>query len=179
MLNTMGHSWDIFKTINEFSRFSDTKAGVILAFAGGSAVFLSNRIDALHEIIVQHAADCWGIALYVVVFAYLVSLVGAIAAALKSIWPSMGNGETRSLIFFKHIAEDFSGDHARYAEKLRSLDDQAMEAELAQQICANAVIAHAKFEWVSRAARAMVCALGAWAAIILLLLVLGTGMTGR
>lgn len=175
----MSNRWDIFKTINEFSRFSDAKAGVMVTFAGGSAAFLSSRVDVLHEIITQHHADLWGAILYSAVFAYLVSLVATVVSALKSIWPAMGNGEQRSLIYFKHIAEDYGLDHTRYAEKLNGLDEKGVEDELAHQICVNAVIATKKFEWVSRAARAVICAIGSWAAIMILLLLLGGSATNR
>lgn len=170
----MSKSWDIFRTITEFVRFSDTKAGVVLAFAGGSAALISNRADILHAVILAHWKDLWGVTLYIACFGYLISLAIAVESALRSIWPSLGAGEKRSLIYFKHIAEDYKGDHAAYAEALRALDERAFEAELAHQICVNAGVATRKFELVGSAVKALAAMLACWGAIVFLLLVLGT-----
>src|ERR1043165_2182072 len=106
-------AWDIFKTINDFIRLSDSKAAVILAFAGGSAAFLSARTGELHEVIKNHGMDGWGLILYFAVLTYLFALLCSVFGALRSIWPSLGGTEEeRSLIFFKHIAEDYQGKHS-------------------------------------------------------------------
>jgi len=170
--------WDVFRTVNEFVRFSDTKAAIILAFAGGSAAFLSARADILHDIIRAHKVDGWGLTLYFAILVYLFALFFTVLAALRSVWPALGGvEEERSLIFFRHIAEDFKGKHREYAKALGDLDDQSLAGQLAQQICANAAIATNKFHLVARAVRGLVVALSAWALIMILLLLIGPAVS--
>ena len=173
----MSKSWDILRNVNEFVRFSDTKAGVVLAFAGGAGVFLANKAGAIHALIVAHGNDGWSWLLYSVFYGYLVALCTTIAFAFTSIVPSLGSSEKRSLLYFKHICEDFQHDHNHYAESLSALDEKAMESELAHQICVNAGIATRKYDWVGRAIVALVITGAFWAVTVFLILLLGEAVT--
>ena len=177
----MNVGWEVFKTVADFVRFSDAKAAVILAFAGGSAAFLSTRVDVLHAIILRHGNDPWGALLYVAVLLYLCALAFTMFASLRSLRPALSTGDKkRSLIFFKHIAEDYAGRHVEYGRALGALGEDEVREEVAHQICANARIATAKFEWVERAIQALIAAIAAWAMIVVLLLLLGgEGAGGR
>ena len=115
----MNRSWDIFRNVNEYVRFSDTKAGVVLAFAGGSAAFLSSKVDVFHAVIAAHAADLWGFGLYAAVCCYAVALIATVVFAFRSIWPSLGSGDGRSVIYFKHICEDYKNGRLTMAETAR------------------------------------------------------------
>jgi pycsar effector protein len=171
--------WDIFRNINDFIRFSDTKAGVVLAFAGGAGVFLAGRVDIVHSIIVAHAHDALGWGLYAVFYGYLVSLLWTMVCAFLAIRPALGSAPKRSILYFKHISEDFAHDHKRYADFLAALDDPALEAELAHQICVNAGIATRKFDWVNRAMTALAITGGFWLLSVFLILVLGGPASGK
>ena len=171
----MKQHWDIFHNINDFIRFSDTKAGVVLAFAGGAGVFLAGKVDTVHTIILAHAHQAGGWILYVVFYGYLVSLLWTITSAFLAIRPDLGSAPKRSVLYFKHICEDFAHDHKKYAESLAALDEPALEAELAHQICVNAGIATRKFDWVNRAITALVITGGFWFATVFVILLLGPG----
>lgn len=175
----MNRSWDIFRNVNEYVRFSDTKAGVVLAFAGGSAAFLSSKVDVFHAVIAAHASDLWGFGLYAAVCCYTVTLIATVVFAFRSIWPSLGSGDGRSVIYFKHICEDYKSDHKLYAKTLGALDDAAFEEELAHQICINASIATRKYELVSKAIVALAWAGGSWAVIVFLILLVGVASPVR
>ncbi|MFH0828766.1 MAG: Pycsar system effector family protein [Candidatus Kerfeldbacteria bacterium] len=169
----MNKPWDILRNINEFVRFSDTKAAIVLAFASGSVAFLSTKAEVLHTIMVEHRGDGLGWLLYLAAFCYLVSLIATVIYSLRSIWPSLGSTETRSLIFFKHVFEDFGADHKAYAERLRSLNEASYLDELSHQICANASIATKKYDLVGKAIQALTWTIGSWGVIIFIILVTG------
>lgn len=168
----MSTSWDILKNTNDFVRFSDAKAGVVLAFAGGSAAFLSGKADVINGILLQRAGPL-GWVLFAVVLLYLLALLWTLFCGFASIWPSLGSGGTRSLIYFKHICEDYSGKHEEYAKTLAGLDDSSINMELAHQICVNASVATRKYKWVGRAITGLAVAIGAWAITVFLILLLG------
>lgn len=175
----MKYGWDVLRAVNEFVRFSDAKAGVVLAFAGGSAAFLATKIDTFHSVIVSHR-DAWGVILYCAVFSYLVSLVVTIVCAFKSIWPSLeSTNQVRSLIYFRHIAEDYGDDHGKYADRLDGCDDAVFLRELAHQIVANSQVATKKFGWVAVAIKSLAWTGGAWAVCVLLMLLLGVTPVGH
>jgi hypothetical protein len=173
----MSKNWDILRNVIDFVRFSDTKAGVVLAFAGGSTAFLSSKVDVIHGIIMEHHGGVEGWPLYVSASCYLVALVYTIVHSFMSIWPTLGSGEKRSLIYFKNICEDYGHDHEQYAEALRRLDDAGMERELAHQICVNASIATRKYELVGRAIVGLAWVIGSWAGTVFLILILGPATT--
>jgi|SRR6188474_2054552 len=170
----MSKYWDVLQNINDQIRFADAKAGVILAFSGGSAAFLAGKIDLVHNIIVANRGAVSSWVLYVAFFGYGAFLVVTAYLAFKSILPALGKGDTRSLIYFKHICEDYGKDHSRYAKELAALSDEAMEAELAHQICANSDIATTKFDHITRAMRCLAWMGAFWAATIFMLFILGT-----
>ena len=169
----MKHLWDIFRNINEFVRLSDTKAGLVLAFAGGAVVFLAGKADVVHDIILTHGTNAWGWSLYVIFYGYMLSLLWTVACAFVAIRPSLGSSPKRSTIYFKHIWEDYQHDHERYANAMATLDDPALEKELAHQICVNAGIATRKFVWIGRAINALAITGVFWVATVFLILLLG------
>ena len=175
----MRNHWDILRNINESTRFSDAKAGVVLGFAGGAGVFLAGKVEMVRSIIVAHGRDPWGWSLYLVFYGYLVALLWTMICAFLAIRPALGSAPTRSMLYFKHISEDFAHDHQRYASTLAGLDDAAMEKELAHQICVNAGIATRKFGWVSQAILGIAVTGGCWLVTVFLILLLGGSSAGK
>lgn len=170
----MSQGWDILRNVSEWVRFSDTKAGVVLAFAGGSAVQIASKADTIHAIIAAHPCDGWGWALFLAVVVYFTALLLTMACAAVSVWPSLGSAEKRSMLYFGHICDDYGHDHGRYAKELAGLDETRMNEELAHQICVNASIAKRKYRWVGRAIRSLFWTIGFWAVTVLIVLILGT-----
>ncbi len=174
----MSRSWEVFRNINEQLRFADAKAAAILAFSGGSAAFLAGKTEVVHDIIVQNTWSVQGCVLYAGFMGYGILLVATIRYAFKSILPSLGKGDKRSLIFFKHIDEDYRGDYARYARDIAALSDEALERELAHQICTNSAITSQKFDNVNRAMACLAWTGAFWVLTVFLLFVLGSASVG-
>lgn len=171
----MSRSWDILKSINEFIRFSDTKAGVVLAFAGGSAAYLSNKVEVIRSIIVAHQSDPWGWILYVATLLFVIGLLATLVSAFATLRPMLTLGKKRSPIFFKHIAEDYADDHTVYAKQvLKDLDDSSFDEEMAEQIVTNSKIATKKYFWVDKAILSLSMTGTLWVAIVLIILLLGS-----
>lgn len=167
-------SWDVLKAIAEAIRFSDTKAGMLLALAGGSAAVLSTKADAFHSTLMQSGTQWAGAVLYVLLVVYLVSVLIATICALQSIRPNRDEGAPRSILFFDHIAKDFGADGKQYGERLARMTDEMWQEELANQITANAIVASRKFSLVARSSLALAVTFSSWGFIVLLLLWLGS-----
>lgn len=168
----MTRNWDILKNINDWVKSSDAKAAAILAFCGASIAFLGAHVIELRTLISVHSRTASGVVLYASLLIYGLSLVGSVACAFMSVWPRTKNGDTRSLLFFGHIGDDFKSGK-EYAEKLKSLDDGALDDEVAKQAWMNSRVAKAKFNWISWALKLLACASMFWVTSVAIWFILG------
>lgn len=140
--------WKTYDTVNEWIRFSDTKAGAILAangvIAGIVLANLASAKDFLHKNPV-----------------FLIFLITGVIAGCMSIYfsirclnPTLRVGEPTSLIFFAHVAQKFEkpSDYEQAVSKAFTDDVQAM-AQIAQQVWANSSVAWKKYKAVVWAIR--------------------------
>jgi len=137
--------WKTYNVINEWIRFSDTKAGAILAANGviasivlsklaESKVFLDNNTIFFYPLIIGIILTC-------------ISIVSAIIC----ITPTLKIGtKSNSVIFFANIAENFE-TYNEYEKKALDvlIDEKHAAAQIAQQVWANSKVALKKYKAVA------------------------------
>jgi len=142
-MNTIETAWQIYATVNEWIRFSDTKAGAILAADG---VIAAVAFSLLPEPVPA---------------AYLPLIVSGAVSGVLSVYfsilclnPALRFGEPNSLIFFAHIAQRYQGPN-EYAEALVGVfsEEEAAAAQIAAQIWVNSRVALKKYRAVTWATR--------------------------
>lgn len=139
--------WKIYETINEWIRFSDTKATAILAINGVITGFYFSNIAELRSIIAQQLIAF--IALDLVVSTIVISTL----CSTFCIVPRLKIGKKSSLIFFFDIAKNFStvGDYAEAVNQTLK-NDTEIKTQIVNQIWANSKVAFEKYGWVKRSA---------------------------
>ena len=137
--------WKTYNVINEWIRFSDTKAGAILAANGviasivlsklaESKVFLDNNTIFFYPLTIGIILTC-------------ISIVSAIVC----ITPTLKIGtKTNSVIFFANIAENFEtyNDYEKNALDVLT-DEKHAAAQISQQDWANSKVALKKYKAVA------------------------------
>lgn len=156
--------WHVYDAIAGWVRFSDAKAGGVIAAnallwsvmvnsAGmGTAYSNSGEISLLG-----------GVGL---LFALLSAV--SVGLALASVLPTLRVGESRSYVYFAHIARRVSGGmtseecmHARdsWVQEFLVLDSASKASQIGQQVWANARVAWKKYKLVSWSVRLLISAL--------------------
>ena len=148
--------WKIYQTVNEWIRFSDTKAGLILATDGVliSVIFsgLKDRLFLINKNRLLSALIILGI----------ISIVLSIYYSVLSLFPNLSPNhftqkklinreESKSgyLIFFGDIVEGFSNFKAyKEAVDRKFQHDETIVLQLSRQIFVNSKIADKKFKRV-------------------------------
>lgn len=154
--------WKIFGNINEWIRYSDTKAvallgiqGVILGITFGSHTIFTEL--TLMQLLLAAAG--------------IVSNVLSAFLAFMCLSPRLGHGRLVSPIYFKSIAGEFAsaGEYEKFVESsFRNPSD--ISHHLSVQIFANAQIAQIKFRSVAWSVRFFAFALAMWTIVTLVLL---------
>ena len=121
--------YESLSRVVSFTRTADTKAAPVLALQVALTGALATRIDKLIPIVSGHL-DAEGIALIVVLSAYILSVAGAIGMAAAVYMPrSPKTG--RSLIFFEDIA---AMDYSSFEAAAKDMTDELIERQLIDQI---------------------------------------------
>lgn len=133
--------------VNDWIRHSETKAGVVLTAAGVVGGVLYNLIK--DQIESQRHLPCY-VAVLALVCGVLIFVAGGFAAA--ALIPRRrirGQPEDFSnLLYYSHIARKFANDAPSYQEVLKALtsDPHELTRHIANQVHANSMVAHRKFE---------------------------------
>ena len=143
--------WRTYETVNEWIRFSDAKAGGILAVNG---IVLSILIPLLPELKQELFSNLF---LCCVLIGQLLAISVSIYFSVRCLNPVLKIGEPNSLIFFGHIANKYK----TAAEYKKSLDkalktDKGLSSHVATQIWANSHVAWRKYTSVTWATRFLV-----------------------
>jgi|WetSurMetagenome_2_1015567.scaffolds.fasta_scaffold76613_2 hypothetical protein len=148
MKNTQESMWKIYDTLNEWIRFSDAKAGVILATNGIIAGAILSDPAGLKAFLYKNP-----VFFIPLILAVLMACI-SIYFSLRCLNPTLKIGKPDSLIFFGHIALNFetAEEYQSVAKKI-FLDDDLAESQIAEQIWANSKISQRKFEAVTWATR--------------------------
>lgn len=134
--------WALLQSINDWIKYSDAKAGLVLAFQGAVVGFFFAQRANFTDLAVRYG---W---LAQILFGFgILGLAVSIFFAASSVYPRLKVGESKSNIFFAHIGQLPSADDYR-----RRLSKPLLpfETEIEEQIWANSVVAWKKYKHVSR-----------------------------
>lgn len=144
----------IYDLINNWIKFSDTKAGVIIAFNMSLLGVVLNKADKF-DIISQ--LECSKYFFILILFIFFLSSVLSMFNAILSVHPSLKTGTNGSNIYFAHIAkrdlESFRNDIAS--------DKYSFEDDLSSQIKTNSDICWKKYVRISWAIKFAIAAVSA------------------
>jgi hypothetical protein len=137
------HPWKTLQLVNEWIRFSDAKAAAVLAgsgLLGGLVVHSVPSYQQFGDHLVRSA----------LLILALVCVVTSFLLALMALTPILRAEERPSLVYFRHIAEDYSTDRETFVARFIALagEEEEFQRQLAEQIWANSIIAKRKFERV-------------------------------
>ena len=150
-------SWNIYNSIKDWIKFSDTKAGAIVAFYGvsGGVLLINSRDKA--EFLVSN---------FFILFFFLVTVVFSsisLLYALLVILPRETESHTHSLIYYRDIAENFTNDnHYSHDFNIGFKGEDSAIKEVTKQIWVLSKIATKKYYWVSWSMRALILSMGAF-----------------
>ncbi|MEW5821805.1 MAG: Pycsar system effector family protein [Cyanobacteriota bacterium] len=135
--------WKTFEATNEWIKFSDAKAGFVLAANG---IFVTIIVSYL----VEHKAfvsDNW-----LLVILFVIWLILAVLSTVYSILclnPTLVTKQKDSLIFFMHIAKNFdSPDDYNNAVSEKYSDDNEIFNQLTNQVWAVSKVAEYKCKMI-------------------------------
>ncbi|WP_156671012.1 MULTISPECIES: Pycsar system effector family protein [unclassified Mycobacterium] len=140
-------AWKALTLVNDWIRHSEAKAGVVLTAAGVAGGVLYNLIKDQME--GQHRLPCYLVVLAVSCSVFIFAAGGFAAAALIPRRKIRGQPEDFSnLLYYSHIARRFADDAPSYHEVLKALtsDPHELVRHIANQVHANSIVAHRKFE---------------------------------
>jgi len=146
------HAWKALSNINDWIKHAESKTGIVLAAAGASGVLLYNLVKD------QTDPGFWlsTAALLAGVFLVLTGLAGVFAILPRlTLNPKRlpffkkAEPDLSSLLFFSHVAKKYKGEDGNpsFVEVFRTLtsDDDHLTQQIAQQVHANATVAHRKY----------------------------------
>lgn len=149
-------AWRALSLVNEWIRHAEAKTGATLAATGVVGGLLYNLVKNQ-----SHPS----LAISIVASACATSALAAGIFCALALVPRIrvhGQAEDPSnLLFYAHIAKAFKDDAPSYVEVLKTLTTSPSELveHIANQIHANATVAHRKFVWAGRALVALFLAL--------------------
>ncbi|TAH31655.1 hypothetical protein EYC59_06475 [Candidatus Saccharibacteria bacterium] len=137
---TTNDRWQILNNINEWIRFADAKAGVVLAACGVLGGIVIARLPSD-----QSTFRFWGLA------AVLVTLGLAIVCAAICLGPSLGKKiPPTSLMYFGHISRKYRENFSGFAQDFEGLGiGDKISEEITSQIWVNSMIATKKYRYVN------------------------------
>lgn len=145
MNTTIETLWKTYNVINEWIRFSDTKAGAILAANGVIASIVLSKLSEDNVFLNNH--PIFLIPLILGIITTFISIISSIIC----LNPTLKIGtKTNSVIFFANIAENFEiySDYEKNALDVLT-DEKHAAAQISQQVWANSKVALKKYKAVA------------------------------
>jgi len=169
MVKKIDFAYNMLNQVHDWIRFSDQKAGLILATDGVLLGFFTSKITLARSIIAQ--SQSWVLP---TIFCFLVVMIGlclllSIVFALRVIYPRLNVGESKSLIYFGHIHTKSECD---FVSEFLKADDDKLERDVLTQIYACAKIAWQKYENTCYSIRSLISVIIFWGLSLLFPLVL-------
>ncbi len=147
--------WKTYDTINNWIRFSDTKAVAIIAIFGVIISFLSSNITDVKYFILTAGQ---GILLIIGIGVICASL--SMSFCIRCLTPRLKVKVPSSLIFFAHVAKNFENpDDYEKSVKETFKDEEQMITQIANQVWANSKVAQQKYNNVVCSIRFFCCSL--------------------
>lgn len=143
-MNKIQEYWNILGNINDWIKYSDTKATILLTLYGVIiTIIYSNSTDVLSGITNSNWTLTFSI--IVVIFSLL-----SIVFAFLCINPQLKNENPNSIIYFGHIQKKFQNANDYLSSSLEIIENEnSYQKELAEQIHTNSRIAWKKFSNVT------------------------------
>ena len=136
--------WNTYSTVNEWIRFSDTKAALILAFYGAVGAFsipgIIDHMRLINDYAVLQILLALGIAISII--STLLSLIAlAPTLRIKDI-----KNKNHSLLYFQAISDNFN-DSSEYSKSIEEMLSNESEShrQVSEQIWANSKVASKKY----------------------------------
>jgi len=141
-------AWRTYEIVNEWIRYSDTKAGAILAADG---VIAGIVLSILPNQIQLDIIPCISI-----VFLVLGVVSGCLSVffSIRCLNPTLKMGEPKSMLYFAHIAKKYNGpkEYKKDFIEIFSKKDTFVN-QITEQIWANSKVAQKKYIAVTWATR--------------------------
>ncbi len=139
--------WRTFQTINEWIRFSDTKASLIISIYGiGITIIYSNSNDIFSAL---SKSTCLLVFIWICVGLCIIALL----FAFLSLNPRIDNKNPSSIIYFGHIATNPSANAYKLKSESIFDNDDLVFDQLSEQVHTNSQIAWKKFKFVTYSLR--------------------------
>ncbi|MCG8860079.1 Pycsar system effector family protein [Tenacibaculum finnmarkense] len=154
-MNKTQEYWNILGNINDWIKYSDTKATILLTLYGVIiTIVYSNSSDVLDGL----NSSNW------TMFFSIISIVFTIISIIFSflcINPKLNNENPTSIIYFGHIQKKFDNpsDYLVHSKNILSNEENYI-TELTEQIHSNSKIAWSKFSNITIGIRFFVASLG-------------------
>jgi len=145
MNTTIETLWKTYNVINEWIRFSDTKAGAILATNGVITSIVLPKLSDYTIFLNDH------LVLLILLILGIITTFISIISSIICLSPTLKIGtKTNSVIFFANIAENFETYNDYEKNALDVLTDEKHAAtQIAQQVWANSKVAMKKYKAVA------------------------------
>lgn len=135
--------WSVHSYINEYIRYADTKAALVIAYASAMIGVLYAR--GLHKTFTEHAIGTWSLRVYLSAGAFSLLAVSILLAAC-SVAPRLSTHGDRGFVFWDDIRRHDSPDS--YNGALCSLSSEDLTSQLSTHIFSLSGIAKNKFRLV-------------------------------
>lgn len=135
--------WKTYDTVNEWIRFSDTKAVAILAVNGVLAGFIFSNLKEIWLVLSAQPA------ILTVLIVSIFTCSASVLFCICCLAPTLKVDGESSLIFFDHVAKNYekAGEYeAAILQKFK--DDSEVVEQVASQIWANSKVASKKYDAV-------------------------------
>lgn len=139
--------WNTYQMVNDWTKFSDTKAGILVTVYGVIlTIIYSNATEVYNGI----SSSC--IVLILSSICIILSII-SIFFAFQCLNPRLKNNNPKSVLYFGHIAKNKNyNDYFQHSEDVFS-DENKTSEQLAEQVYVNSTIAWKKFSNVSLSIR--------------------------
>ncbi|MCR6641726.1 MAG: DUF5706 domain-containing protein [Sporocytophaga sp.] len=140
--------WRILESTNEWIRFSDQKAGILLTVYGVIVTVIYSNSDTVYLALSKSYYQ-----IFLTIVTVLLSGI-SITYAFLCLNPSLKNSNPKSIIYFGHVqAHNKSCNEYIQNSKAILEDDTLLIEQEAEQVYINSTIAWKKFRFVSLAIR--------------------------
>jgi len=169
MVKKIDFAYNVLNQVHDWIRFSDEKAGLILATDGVLLGFFTSQISSVKSTIIQ--IPNWSL---LMIFYFLVVMIGlclllSIVFAFRVIYPQLNVGESKSLIYFGHIHTKSECD---FVSEFLKADDDKLERDVLTQIYSCAKIAWQKYKNTCYSIRSLIAVIIFWGLSLLFPLML-------
>jgi len=156
-------AWKALTLVNDWIKHAEAKTGISLAATGASGVLLYNLVkdQSTPGYVLSIFAVLAGVAMLIAGLAGTIAVLPRLTVDRRRL-PAFSKvvraeQDLSSLLFFSHIAKKYGGDAPTYVEVFRTLttDNDQLTRQIAQQVHANATVAHRKYRWTNIAVLAL------------------------